>query len=107
MGINDGGVHRDESLMGMQQLALHEQGGVMCQVAVLRVCDTNSFSQDGESFLHSRRMQTLTLFHIVLCCHHHHHQITKLSHSINAIGPAPHLFYVVKSSGQPPATGCP
>jgi hypothetical protein len=22
--------------------------------------------------------------------HHHHHQITKLSHSINAIGPAPH-----------------
>jgi hypothetical protein len=21
---------------------------------------------------------------------HHHHQITKLSHSINAIGPAPH-----------------
>jgi hypothetical protein len=29
------------------------------------------------------------------CCisshhHHHHHQITKLSHSINAIGPAPH-----------------
>jgi hypothetical protein len=27
-------------------------------------------------------------------CHvnhnHHHHQITKLSHSINAIGPAPH-----------------
>jgi hypothetical protein len=24
------------------------------------------------------------------CHHHHHHQITKLSHSINAIGPAPH-----------------
>jgi hypothetical protein len=23
---------------------------------------------------------------------HHHHQITKLSHSINAIGPAPHRF---------------
>jgi hypothetical protein len=23
--------------------------------------------------------------------YHHHHQITKLSHSINAIGPAPHL----------------
>jgi hypothetical protein len=22
--------------------------------------------------------------------HHNHHQITKLSHSINAIGPAPH-----------------
>jgi hypothetical protein len=25
--------------------------------------------------------------------HHHHHQITKLSHSINAIGPAPQDMY--------------
>jgi hypothetical protein len=28
--------------------------------------------------------------HIEMSHHHHHHQITKLSHSINAIGPAPH-----------------
>jgi hypothetical protein len=27
---------------------------------------------------------------LVISHHHHHHQITKLSHSINAIGPAPH-----------------
>jgi hypothetical protein len=29
-------------------------------------------------------------FHLVVINHHHHHQITKLSHGINAIGPAPH-----------------
>jgi hypothetical protein len=37
----------------------------------------------------------LLLLPLLLCgawalVHHHHHQITKLSHSINAIGPAPH-----------------
>jgi hypothetical protein len=40
-------------------------------------------------------LQVLLLIHSCqhLCAEggdHHHHQITKLSHSINAIGPAPH-----------------
>jgi hypothetical protein len=35
-------------------------------------------------------VQCTIMFVACSVCHHHHNQITKLSHSINAIGPAPH-----------------
>jgi hypothetical protein len=39
----------------------------------------------------------LQSLHVPELClyYHHHHQITKLSHSINAIGPAPHRMPVL------------
>jgi hypothetical protein len=39
----------------------------------------------------------------ILYSNHHHHQITKLSHSINAIGPAPHRSGILYSNISSPA----
>jgi hypothetical protein len=47
-----------------------------------RVC-MQSLKQAASAVLHSKDP--------TFSPHHHHHQITKLSHSINAIGPAPHF----------------
>jgi hypothetical protein len=33
----------------------------------------------------------INALNIVPACHHHHHQITRLSHSINAIGMSLHV----------------
>jgi hypothetical protein len=38
--------------------------------------------------------------------HDHHHQITKLSHSINAIGPAPHRSGRKREHRSIPASRC-
>jgi hypothetical protein len=46
---------------------------------------TSAMTNNGLTYIAANPETALHHHH-----HHHHHQITKLSHSINAIGPAPH-----------------
>jgi hypothetical protein len=48
------------------------------------------FDRPFGKFMTQALQQAAACLHGMSDGHHHHHQITKLSHSINAIGPAPH-----------------
>jgi hypothetical protein len=58
------------------------------QPATAGVCQ--SMAENEPSRIHMPGILMNTPAGQGLIHHHHHHQITKLSHSINAIGPAPH-----------------
>jgi hypothetical protein len=55
------------------------------------VADASSAAVPGTTLVHAEPTGiTCCLAKMLHHHHHHHHQITTLSHSINAIGPAPH-----------------
>jgi hypothetical protein len=56
------------------------------------VCDSTSWRLTSNVALQSAGLVATVALSVSLTpeAHHHHHQFTKLSHSINAIAPAPH-----------------